>query len=205
MSTLSQLGIHWQTQMSENSLATCLIKPMWSIKKATGGEKYLEKPGYTQTMYCQASPLVRASYSWSGGHKFKSPMQGCGSVLIFYGSGSGYGSSMLGWPPIRIRIQSGSRAFMTKNWKKITEEAFSSQKRPSNTSKHELLWVIFALLDPDPDSGSGSTDPIESGSNLDPDPQPCPYETELLESGLLHFFFQRPRFEGRMYNFALKA
>jgi hypothetical protein len=35
------------------------------------------------------------------------------------------------------------------------------------------LWVIFALLDPNPDSepGSGSTDPIESGSN--PDPQPC--------------------------------
>jgi hypothetical protein len=37
-----------------------------------------------------------------------------------------------------------------------------------------LLWVIFALLDPDPDSeygsgcGSGSTDPIESGSNWDP-------------------------------------
>jgi hypothetical protein len=37
-----------------------------------------------------------------------------------------------------------------------------------------LLWVIFALLDPDPDSkcGSGSTDLIESGSNRDPDPQP---------------------------------
>jgi hypothetical protein len=34
------------------------------------------------------------------------------------------------------------------------------------------LWVIFALLDPDPDSeyGSGSTDPIEYGSNTDPDP-----------------------------------
>ncbi len=36
----------------------------------------------------------------------------------------------------------------------VTEEAFSSQKRSSNTSKHELLkflilfWVIFALLDP---------------------------------------------------------
>jgi hypothetical protein len=50
----------------------------------------------------------------------------------------------------------------------VTEEAFSSQKRPSNTSKHELLknflllWVIFSLLDPDLDSGS--TDPIESGS-----------------------------------------
>jgi hypothetical protein len=38
-----------------------------------------------------------------------------------------------------------------------------------------LLWVIFALLDPDSDSeyGSGSTDPIESGSNWDADPQPC--------------------------------
>jgi hypothetical protein len=39
----------------------------------------------------------------------------------------------------------------------VTEETFRSQKRPSksNTSKHELkknllLWVIFALLDPDP-------------------------------------------------------
>jgi hypothetical protein len=36
-----------------------------------------------------------------------------------------------------------------------------------------LLWVIFALLDPDPNSGSGSTDLIESGSNPEPDPQPC--------------------------------
>jgi hypothetical protein len=27
-----------------------------------------------------------------------------------------------------------------------------------------LLWVIFALLGPDPDSKSGSSDPIESGS-----------------------------------------
>jgi hypothetical protein len=27
-----------------------------------------------------------------------------------------------------------------------------------------LLWVIFALLDPDPDSESGSTDPNEYGS-----------------------------------------
>ncbi len=26
------------------------------------------------------------------------------------------------------------------------------------------MWVIFALLDPDPDSESGSTDVIESGS-----------------------------------------
>jgi hypothetical protein len=35
-------------------------------------------------------------------------------------------------------------------------EAFSPQKRTSSTSKHEnsvlflFLWVIFALLDPDP-------------------------------------------------------
>jgi hypothetical protein len=81
---------------------------------------------------------------------------------------------------------------MTKNWKKftaenfffyfqVTSEAFSSQKRTSTTSKHEiylvflLLWVIFALLDPDPDSQSGSTDPIESGSNSNSDPDPQPW------------------------------
>jgi hypothetical protein len=50
---------------------------------------------------------------------------------------------------------------MTKNWKKL------QQKRPSNTSKHELriffllLWVILLswirILDPDSESGSGST------------------------------------------------
>jgi hypothetical protein len=55
-----------------------------------------------------------------------------------------------------------------------TEEAFSPQKRTSSTSKHEIakkilfLWVIFALLDPDPESGS--TGLIES---VDPDPEHC--------------------------------
>ncbi len=50
------------------------------------------------------------------------------------------------------------------------DEASIPQKRTSSNSKHEistfflLLWVIFALLDPDPDSESGSTDLIESGS-----------------------------------------
>ncbi len=39
--------------------------------------------------------------------------QGCGSALISVGSGS----SILGWIP--IRIQSGSRALMTKNWTKL--------------------------------------------------------------------------------------
>ncbi len=46
--------------------------------------------------------------------------QGCGSAFI--SSGSGSGSSILGWIPIRIRIQSGSRALMSKNWQKITAE-----------------------------------------------------------------------------------
>ncbi len=46
--------------------------------------------------------------------------QGFGSVFIFSGSGSG--SRGWGWRPIRIRIQSGSRALMTKNWKKMTAE-----------------------------------------------------------------------------------
>ncbi len=59
----------------------------------------------------------------------------------------------------------------------VTEEAFSSQKRTSSTSKHEiskfflLLRVIYALLDPDPDSEYGSADLIESRSNSDPDPK----------------------------------
>jgi hypothetical protein len=34
-----------------------------------------------------------------------------------------------------------------------------------------LLWVIFAMLDPDPEDGSGFADLIESGSNPDPDPK----------------------------------
>jgi hypothetical protein len=40
------------------------------------------------------------------------------------------------------------------------------------------LWVIFALLDPDPEnpdseSGSGSTDPIESGSGSETLAETC--------------------------------
>jgi hypothetical protein len=53
------------------------------------------------------------------------------------------------------------------------EEAFSSQKRPSNTSKQEnfKFFLLFVGHFCPSGSGSGSTDPIESGSN--PDPQPC--------------------------------
>ncbi len=55
-----------------------------------------------------------------------SQLQGCGSVLIFSGFGSGSGSRVWCWRPfrIRIRIQYGSRVLMTKNWKKITAEIF---------------------------------------------------------------------------------
>jgi hypothetical protein len=98
--------------------------------------------------------------------------QGCGSAFI----SSGSGSSILGWIPIRITSFNDQKLEKNYSWKKITEvteEAFSSQKRPSSTSKHELsnffqlLWVIFALLDPDPDSN--------------PDPQPwCFYAISLL-------------------------
>jgi hypothetical protein len=46
------------------------------------------------------------------------------------------------------------------------------------------LWVISALLDPDPDSESGSTDPIESGTNPDPDPQPCLEHQQWIPRGV---------------------
>jgi hypothetical protein len=75
---------------------------------------------------------------------------------------------------------------MTKNWKKISgekKERTSKLKKKPSVLKREhpalqnikflkfflLLWVIFALLDPNPDSeyGSGSTDRIESGSGYE--------------------------------------
>ncbi len=46
----------------------------------------------------------------------------------------------------------------------VTEEAFSSQKRPFNTSKHELKKNCFTFVGHFCPPGSGSTDPIESGS-----------------------------------------
>ncbi len=59
----------------------------------------------------------------------------------------------------------------------LSKEAIQHFKTRTFTSFCLLLWVIFALLDPDPDSeygsGSGFKDPIEYGSNPDPDPQPC--------------------------------
>jgi hypothetical protein len=121
------------------------------------------------------------------------PPQGFGSVFIFYGSGS----SGSGWRPIRIRIriQSGSRALMTKNWQKITAEKkfFISKtaiylslglhkvcpgyRRSLQLTKeaiqHFKTWIFstfvghFCLLDPDPDP-----DPIVR-LNTDPILFPC--------------------------------
>ncbi len=61
--------------------------------------------------------------------------QGFGSAFIWYWSGSG--SSILDWIPIRIRIQSGFRVFMTKNLKKFTADKifFGSKTTIYRTSK----------------------------------------------------------------------
>ncbi len=106
-------------------------------------------------------------------------------------------SSILGWTPIRIRIQSGSRGFMTKNWKKITAEQkklnFLDQKLPYNylyirlhkgrpsykrslqlskeNIQHFKTWSFFTFstfVGHFWPPESGSTDLIECGSNPDP-------------------------------------
>ncbi len=90
-----------------------------------------------------------------------------------------------------IRIQSGSRVLMTKNWRKNSSENFlylflikncnlityvqATGEAVSHQREHPALrlWVIFALLDPD-------TDP---GTPLNPDPQ---------HGILIYFFAFRP-------------
>jgi hypothetical protein len=67
-----------------------------------------------------------------------------------------------------------------------TGKSFSPQKRTSSTSKHEIfyfilfLWIIFALLDPDP-VAQINVDPVAQINvgpdpvaqiNADPDPKP---------------------------------
>jgi hypothetical protein len=58
------------------------------------------------------------------------------------------------------------------------------------------LWVIFALLDPDPDSEYefGSRDLIESGSN--PDPQPCFLQYTLRDA--MRVEEEKRRLKGRI-------
>ncbi len=149
-----------------------------------------------------------------------------------FGSGfidSGSGSSILGWVP--IRIQSRSRVLMTKNWKKCKagkkfaiyltlglHKGRPSYRRSLQPSKDNIqhfktwnfltcliflfLWVIFALLEPDPDSdlGSGSIDPIESGSGSETLPKTTTKLTqkhvEKLTSARLKFSKVSPPFLG---------
>ncbi len=103
-------------------------------------------------------------------------------------------SSILGWKPIRIQDFDDQKFKKMYGWENsnifflskiaiylslgLHKEAFSPQKRTSKNMKFLdlflFLWVIFALLEPDPDSesvsGYWSTDLIESGSNPDPVP-----------------------------------
>jgi hypothetical protein len=78
--------------------------------------------------------------------------------------------------PDPIQIQGFNDQKLKKNYK-VIEEAFSSQKRPSNTSKHERLhiffyfcgsflpsWIRIRIPNPDPDP--------QTRMNPDPDPQP---------------------------------
>ncbi len=113
-------------------------------------------------MYRYRIDVDSNTYRYSG----ISRKQCFGSVFIFSGTGSG--SRGWGWRPIRIRIQGFNDQKSKKNnsWKKIkmffwsktaiylflglhkvpyvqvTEEACSSQKRPSNTSKHEFFLLL---------------------------------------------------------------
>ena len=100
--------------------------------------------------------------------------------------------------PDPIQIQGFNDQKLKKNYK-VIEEAFSSQKRPSNTSKHERLQFFFyfsgsflpswiRISNPYPDTLTRN--PIESGSN--PDPQPCPQYRFLLNLKTL----KRERGEG---------
>ncbi len=87
--------------------------------------------------------------------------QSCGSAFI------SSGSSILGWIPIRIQgFNDKNQIFFDQKlqftypqasikYVQVTEEAFSSQKRPSNTSKNELLKIRI---------GSGFRIRIQSGS-----------------------------------------
>ncbi len=103
--------------------------------------------------------------------------QGCESVFI----SSGSGSSILGWTPIqiriRVRIQSGSRALMTKNRKKITSESFFFN--PKNAIYISL--GLHILLDPDPNPQI----------RLNPDPIRIRIRIRNPGHGCLHRLLQR--------------
>ncbi len=136
-------------------------------------------------------------------HQLPRHMQGCGSALISSGSsilgcGFGSGSSILGWMAKKLKKNYSWKKLKLKEIKfffdqklqftypkasiknvQVTEEAFSCQKRPSNTSKHEPVKQIstFGGHFCPPGSGSGfpNTDPdplTRLNPDTDPDPQP---------------------------------
>ncbi len=98
--------------------------------------------------------------------------QGCGSVLIWPGSGSG--PNILGWIPIRIRIQYGSNFLMTKNRE---HTALQNMKfldflyflRPFLSS-----WMRIRIPNPDP------------LARLNPDPMRIRIRTTLVHTVQLY-------------------
>ncbi len=154
--------------------------------------------------------------------------QGCGSAFI--SSGSGSGSSILGWIPIRIQGFNDRKLKilqLKKNliffWSKTTiylslglNKERSSYRRSlffqdlKEAIQHFktwtfnfflLLWVIFALPDPDPDSESGSGSTDPIESGSNPDTDPDPQPC-TKDTNLLHYSFQRNRRE-KSLNFAI--
>ncbi len=91
------------------------------------------------------------------------------------------GSSMLGWIPIQSfndqkKFTAEKKYYLFFHHKlqftypyasiknvQVTEEAFSSQKRTSSTSKHEISWVFSSFVGHFFPPGSGFYDTIDSG------------------------------------------
>ncbi len=110
---------------------------------------------------------------------------------VFISSGSE--SSILGWTPIRIRIQSGSSALMTKKWIYLIfftqilqfhkvcpsyRRSLQLSKEAIHHFKHEFFQIFFYFCGsflpswiriPNPDP--------QTRLNPDPDPQPCSWHS----------------------------
>ncbi len=123
--------------------------------------------------------------------------QGCGSAFISSGSGSGSRALMTKNLRRKITAEKKFNFFWIKNYNlpiplglhkecssyrrslQLSKEAIPTLQNMNFSKFFLLLWLIFALLDPDPDAESGDTDPIESGACVrsrvaDPDPDSDP-------------------------------
>ncbi len=109
-----------------------------------------ESPNGTDTVYVHGQTKAMPG---SGSLSYLSRQchrQGCGSVFIWYGSGSG----ILGWIPIQIRIPGFDDQKLKNSWNlqasikdvQVTKEAFSSQKRTSISSKHEISQFFSTFV-----------------------------------------------------------